>query len=641
MRLGGRNALLSHAVKPWSRSRATATAAHLRLQSRSYSTPPPSIVGNAPLRDLPNPNAKSVAILGGGITGLAAAWNLQRNIPGVKVIIYEKSHVLGGWVQSERIPVQDGHILFEWGPRTLRPALSSLSGAATVDLIAQLGIVDSLVPIAKDSPAAANRFIYYPDHPVVMPGPGLGLWGLISRLLKLRREPIFNGVLQGLLVEPYVAPRNPSVKDESVGDFLARRFGKPLADNFASAFFQGIYAGDIYKLSARTTLPLLWHLEGRYTENEVGVLLQFAALRYQGRALIPKTDAFFTDLYARTEAAAASVARESYTSMKALALMLLRQASVYTFTDGLSKMTVALADRLSDSPNVELRTSSPVDDVTYDKKKAKVSVRSGNRIDNFDYVVSTLGPGMTNKFLSSTASTRGAALEPQVTKACERNDKGVTVMVVNLYYPTPDMLPQYIRGFGYLIPRTVPLEENPERALGVIFGSETSGRPDTLVYPLRHDGTKAQDTGPGTKITVMLGGHWWDGWAPSDLPSEEQAIEMAKELLLRHLGVDGYPEVAKAQLNRNCIPQYPVGYRDDMATIHKSLMCEFDGRFKVAGPWWQGGVGMGDSIRKAREVSWMIEQQWDDRTGLEHYDGEDEWYVWDSNAKQLVKDPAT
>ncbi|EXJ82649.1 protoporphyrinogen oxidase [Capronia epimyces CBS 606.96] len=624
MRLGGRHALLSHAVKH---------PLQPRVAQRTLRTLPRLPVDDLNLRASANPNAKNVAVLGGGITGLAAAWNLQRSIPDVKITIYEKNQWLGGWVQSERIPVEGGHVLFEWGPRTLRPSLSNPAGVATVDLVSQLDIADDLIAISKDSPAALNRYVYYPDHLAMMPGAGGGLLTLASQLFKLRNEPVFQGVLSSLAVEAYVALRDPGVRDESVGDFVRRRFGKGVADNLASALLHGIYAGDLYRLSARTLLPLLWHLEVRDRQNEPGILLQMAAFMFQRRSLVARNDLHFAGVYAQD-----MVSRDSNFDGKEAIVSVLEQASVYTFKSGLSEITASLGQRLSDNPAVSIRTSSSIEDVTFDTDRSQALVHCDGKTKPFDYVISTLGPGEMKKFLASTATRRGVTPGPQVSEACEHSGASVNVMVVNLYFKDPNLLPQSTRGFGYLIPRSVPIEQNPERALGVIFGSETSGRADTIVRSGKDVEVEGQDTAPGVKLTVMLGGHWWDGWAPSDLPTEEEAIEMSQALLRRHLGIVQSPELAKARLNPNCIPQYPVGYRDDMATIHQALVSEYDGRFKVAGPWWQGGVGMNDSIRKAREVAWAIQHQWDDRTGLEDYAEDESWFLWDRTTGNLVKD---
>jgi hypothetical protein len=138
MRLSGHNALYKHAVKRaiWPQTR------HAQFLRRFTSTSGDQPIDPDLYDDKPDPN--SVAILGGGITGLATAYNLTKRLSDTKITIYEKNDRLGGWVDSEVIKVDNEEILFEWGPRTLRPALGD-SGLATVDLVFNdYGIGDSL-----------------------------------------------------------------------------------------------------------------------------------------------------------------------------------------------------------------------------------------------------------------------------------------------------------------------------------------------------------------------------------------------------------------------------------------------------------------------------------------------------------------
>ena len=78
------------------------------------------------------PPTHDVAVLGGGITGLACAYYLTRELPKAKITIYEASDRLGGWLSSARVPVKDGSVLFEAGPRTLRP---SANGALACQMV--------------------------------------------------------------------------------------------------------------------------------------------------------------------------------------------------------------------------------------------------------------------------------------------------------------------------------------------------------------------------------------------------------------------------------------------------------------------------------------------------------------------------
>jgi len=64
----------------------------------------------------------TIAVLGGGITGLATAYFLTQEFPNAKISLFESKEELGGWVKSDKINVGDGEVMFESGPRSLRPA---------------------------------------------------------------------------------------------------------------------------------------------------------------------------------------------------------------------------------------------------------------------------------------------------------------------------------------------------------------------------------------------------------------------------------------------------------------------------------------------------------------------------------------
>ena len=179
----------------------------------------------------------------------------------------------------------------------------------------------------------------------------------------------------------------------------------------------------------------------------------------------------------------------------------------------------------------------------------------------------------------------------------------VTVMVVNLFFSNPNVLP--IHGFGYLLPRSIALEQNPERALGVVFDSEAS---------------LGQGDAPGTKITVMLGGHWWDGFGT--YPTDEEGARMAKTVLKRHLNVSEEPAAVIVSLQRDCIPQYSVGHEDRMAAASKVLE-GWNGRLRVAGNSYTG-VGLNDCVRAARDVvKGLVEGT--GKTGLDSFVGGKKW----------------
>ncbi len=234
---------------------------------------------------------------------------------------------------------------------------------------------------------------------------------------------------------------------------------------------------------------------------------------------------------------------------------------------------------------------------------------------------------LSSNALSYAVQTR--TLNPL--KSLQDTTHAVTVQVVNLYYRTPSLLTTLkppgglprgtastgLRGFGYLIPNSVPFSQNPERALGVIFDSDIS--PDlSSTIPLKKQ---------GTRLTVMLGGHWWDDWTA--YPDDEEAKEMAMAVLARHLGITEKPIVADATLQRGCIPQYEVGHSQRMAMAHEALQKTFAGRLRVAGSWYTG-VGVNDCLRSAWDVvqgmkkvgeakDEATKRTWRGATGLERF----------------------
>lgn len=76
---------------------------------------------------------KDVAVLGGGITGLATAFYLSESLPHKRISLFEASSRLGGWLQSTSVDVGTGKVVFEQGPRNLRPKMPN--GFVTIDLV--------------------------------------------------------------------------------------------------------------------------------------------------------------------------------------------------------------------------------------------------------------------------------------------------------------------------------------------------------------------------------------------------------------------------------------------------------------------------------------------------------------------------
>ena len=95
------------------------------------------------------------SVVGGGVSGLSAAFYLKTLVPSLHVTVHEASATLGGWIQTTR--TENGLVL-EHGPRTIRPV--GPKGANTLELVETLGLTSKVKPILKSHPSALNRMIY-------------------------------------------------------------------------------------------------------------------------------------------------------------------------------------------------------------------------------------------------------------------------------------------------------------------------------------------------------------------------------------------------------------------------------------------------------------------------------------------------
>ena len=183
---------------------------------------------------------KPVAIIGAGITGLTAAFELQKR--GVPVAIYEASRRAGGVIRTVR---QDS-FMAECGPNTLLETSPAIPA-----LFRELGIADQALP--SDS-RAKNKYVIRRGRPVPMPSSPSEFFTseLFSPGAKLR-----------LLKEPFV-PRSAPEIEESLAAFVVRRLGTEFLDYAITPFVAGVYAGDPWKLSVREAFGKVYELEQRY-----------------------------------------------------------------------------------------------------------------------------------------------------------------------------------------------------------------------------------------------------------------------------------------------------------------------------------------------------------------------------------------
>ncbi len=197
-----------------------------------------------------------VAIVGGGISGLATAFRLFE--VGIDSVIFESEPHLGGKVQSER---RDGYLV-EHGPNGF------LSSRETVVTLARdVGLGDQLLPAHED---AKDRYLFVDGRLQKLPGspPALLTNPVLSFGARLR------------ILWEYFVKRRRDETEETVFDFTARRLGREAASRLVDAMVTGIYAGDPKQLSLRAAFPRLAMMEREFG----GVIRGMIALRKAARA---------------------------------------------------------------------------------------------------------------------------------------------------------------------------------------------------------------------------------------------------------------------------------------------------------------------------------------------------------------------
>ena len=187
-----------------------------------------------------------VAIVGGGIAGLAAAFDLQSR--GLNVRVLEASSRVGGVITTDRFDdwVIDG------GPDSLL-----VQKPAAVALCRELGIADRLVSTLTPRTAFVVR-----DGRLNAIAEGSFL-GFPITFGALARSRLFSLAGKARMAGEVLVPRQTVDEDESIGDFVRRRFGHEAVDYLADPLLAGIHAGDVDRLSIRALFPRLVDAERR------------------------------------------------------------------------------------------------------------------------------------------------------------------------------------------------------------------------------------------------------------------------------------------------------------------------------------------------------------------------------------------
>lgn len=333
---------------------------------------------------------KRIAIIGGGISGLSAAFELeQQRISGTELeyVLFEASPHLGGVLRTE---IVDG-CLVEAGPDSF---VTEKPWAA--DLCRSLGLGDQLIgsndPHRKTYILTRGRLVEMPD----------GLMFMVpTKILPTGLSPLFSWRTKVRMTQELFHPPRAVDHDESVADFVARHYGQEMVDRLADPLLSGVYGGESASLSVRAVLPRFAEMERTH-----GSL---------GRAM----------LAARKKATANSrkIPPPLFTSLK----------------QGMQHLAEALVSKLTQS---DLLTNTTVQAIQREDQGWVVS--AGMQSDHFDAIILALpGSAAANvlRMASNELATELAGVEYS------------SSITVGLGYDA-EVRHSLPPGFGFLVPRS-------------------------------------------------------------------------------------------------------------------------------------------------------------------------------------------
>ena len=495
------------------------------------------------------------AIIGGGIAGLAAAFELEKARAAVgaptdrssseereaeiEYALFESRPRLGGTLASEII----NSAVIELGPDSF---LSEKPAAA--ELCRELGLADQLIASndaqRKTYVVVRNRLIPLPD----------GLMFLVpTKLIPTATTRLFSLPTKIRMGLELLLPPRPSDKDESVASLVQRHFGLEAVDRLADPLLSGIFGGDATQLSARTVLPRLVDMEAQYGSLTRGMLAAHKKMRAQTQARAAAQNQIATP-----STGVASGRPETKRPARGV---------FTTLRGGMQQLVDALEAKLEPR---WLHRSTPVEALQKTPDGWALTAAGVTRI--YDAVIMASPAWAAASLLASVDSTLSEEL------AAIPYSSSITV---NLIYDQ-DQLGQLPEGFGFL----VPASESRAMLACTFVHRKFLGRTPTGKVVLR----------------AFLGGIKNEQLMTE---SDEALIAAVRRELTQILGErvvprNAQPEHMQVSRWRRAMAQYAVGHQDRVDRIQERV-AELPG-LKLAGNAYDG-IGIPDCIRLGRQAA--------------------------------------
>ena len=484
---------------------------------------------------------RRIAVIGGGISGLAAAYTLARARQGgapIEEMLFEANPWLGGVIRTEKV---EGFVV-EGGPDSFLAEKPQAAAMAHV-----LGLGDDLM---GSNDHARRTYIVHRGRLLPLPD---GLMFLVpTRVWPMVTTPLLPlSSKLAILREMFMSPPKVEREDESVASFVRRHFGEAMVQNIADPLLAGVYGGDSEELSVRAVLSRFWEMEHKHGS------LTRATLKAM-----------------RERQAAAKQANPAANPPGGKAAPPAQMPLFMTLKGGLQQMTVRLASQVDKNrvllcrrvQGIELCEGGPGGPADSCSRRFKISCE-GDKVYDADAVILALSANLAGGLVS--------ALDHRLSELLAGIPYTSSV-TVSLGYDehARSKLPA---GFGFLVPR-----HEQRRMLACTFVHAK--------FDHRAPEGKAM-------LRCFLGGAR-DPDAVS-IPDEDLVHGVRRELQ-QILDFAAEPLFCRVHRWPTSMAQYPVGHATRIAAIEQRVQ-EIPGLF-IAGNAFSG-IGISDCIRTGKSAA--------------------------------------
>ena len=502
----------------------------------------------------------NVTIVGGGLTGLTAAYYLGHAKPEWNITLYEQAPRFGGKIQTQRVD----DFVVELGPDSYLGRKTEMT-----DLVHDLGLGDTLV-----SNETGQAFVY--DEGSIHPIPGGSIMGIPTEMMPFVKATLISwpGKLRAGLdyfKKPYQLDKNGDV---SIGHFFQYHLGQEMMDKLIEPLLAGIYGGDIYKISLLSTFPHFIQVEQKYGNMVKGMMAakmghSKAGVTKAAKGAVAEGDVpragkgTMTDRQFESHEAKSTKAQADMASRKGTAA----QSGMFRqLTGGLESVITAIVEAMPS--NVTLHTSALVSDIRYTDGQYALDIvkRNADQVTaNANQVIICTPPATYNQWFKDDVGF-------DFLRSMEQSSCAIAIMAFD-----KSTFDGELKGSGLLITRNT---DTPLTACTILNQKWPQTTPDDKIVLRVFIGK------PGNDVVEHL--------------NDEELSELAVKEIQRIMSFSTQPEWVRINRLIHCMPQYNVGHRAGITAVRKHVAENYPNLHLIGTPF--DGIGIPDGVKQAKEL---------------------------------------